>query len=134
MSPILTRSPRVRRTISTYASWANHFQSPWVFGPSPRPAPPTTNSSPSLSVSSTGLVGVSWLDRRNDPADVKYQAFAAISTDRGQTFPITQLTKAFSNPDQSGDPNWMGDYTGNTWVGGDSFAAWMDSSNDVDIG
>ena len=89
---------------------------------------------PSLSVSPTGLVGVSWLDRRNDPADVKYQAFAAISTDGGQTFPNTQLTKAFSNPDQSRDPNWMGDYTGNTWAGGDFIAAWMDSSNDVDIG
>jgi hypothetical protein len=86
---------------------------------------------PSLSVSPTGLVGVSWLDRRNDPADVKYQAFAAISTDGGQTFQNTQLTKAFSNPDQSGDPNRMGDYTGNTWAGGDFIAAWMDSSNDV---
>jgi hypothetical protein len=84
-------------------------------------------------VSPTGLVRVSWLDRRNDPADVKYQAFAAISTDGGQTFPNMQLTKAFSNPDQSGDPNWMGDYTGNTWAGGDFIAAWMDSSNDVDV-
>ena len=88
---------------------------------------------PLASVSPTGLVGVSWLDRRNDPADVKYQAFAAISTDGGQTFPNTRLTKAFSNPDQSGDPNWMGDYTGNTWAGGDFIAAWMDSSNDVDM-
>jgi hypothetical protein len=49
------------------------------------------------------------------------------------TFPNTQLTKAFSNPDQSGDPNWMGDYTGNTWAGGDFIAAWMDSSNGVDM-
>ena len=36
---------------------------------------------PWLSVSSTGLVGVSWLDRRNDPNNVNYQAFAAISRD-----------------------------------------------------
>jgi len=88
---------------------------------------------PALSVSPTGLVGVSWLDRRNDPANIDYQAFAAISTDGGLTFPNTQLTKAFSNPNQSGDPNWMGDYTGNTWAGEDFIAAWMDSSNGVDM-
>jgi hypothetical protein len=88
---------------------------------------------PSLSVNDAGQVGVSWLDRRNDPANIDYQAFAAISTDGGLTFPNTQLTKAFSNPDQSGDPNWMGDYTGNTWAGGDFIAAWMDSSNGTDM-
>ncbi len=72
---------------------------------------------PALSVSPTGLVGVSWLDRRNDPANIKYQAFAAISTDGGRSFPNTQLTKAFSNPDTNGTGNnWMGDYTGNTWA------------------
>jgi hypothetical protein len=87
----------------------------------------------SLSVSPTGKVGVSWLDRRNDPANVDYQAFAAISTDGGLTFPNTRLTKAFSNPDTNGAYNWMGDYTGNTWAGPDFIAAWMDSSNGVDM-
>jgi hypothetical protein len=89
---------------------------------------------PALSVSPTGLVGVSWLDRRNDPNNIDYQAFAAISADGGLTFPNTQLTKAFSNPDNNGTGNnWMGDYTGNTWAGGDFIAAWMDSSNGVDM-
>jgi len=90
---------------------------------------------PSLSVSPTGLVGVSWLDRRNDPADIDYQAFAAISTDGGQTFGTNwQLTTAFSNPKNNGTGNnWMGDYTGNTWAGDDFIAAWMDSSNGVDM-
>ena len=88
---------------------------------------------PSISVNSAGLVGVSWLDRRNDPANIDYQAFAAISTDGGQTFPNTQLTTAFSNPDTNGGNNWMGDYTGNTWAGQDFIAAWMDSSNGVDM-
>jgi len=87
---------------------------------------------PAISVSPTGLVGVSWLDRRNDPANHRYQAFAAISTDGGLTFPNTQLTKAFSNPDH-GALYWMGDYTGNTWAGGNFIAAWMDSSNGVDM-
>ena len=92
---------------------------------------------PWLSVSGTGLVGVSWLDRRNDPANVDYQAFAAISTDGGQSFqPNIQLTTAFSNPNVNGyaDNAWMGDYTGNTWDGPNYFvAAWMDSSNGIDM-
>jgi hypothetical protein len=89
---------------------------------------------PALSVSPKGLVGVSWLDRRNDPANHNYQAFAAVSTDGGRTFPNTQLTQAFSDPDTNGTGNnWMGDYTGNTWAGGDFIAAWMDSSNGIDM-
>jgi hypothetical protein len=88
---------------------------------------------PWLSVSPTGLVGVSWLDRRNDPANVDYQAFAAISRDGGQTFqPNVQLTTAFSNPNINNETS-MGDYTGNTWNGPNFVAAWMDSSNGVDM-
>jgi hypothetical protein len=90
---------------------------------------------PAISVSSTGKVGVSWLDRRNDPNNIDYQAFAAISTDGGQSFqPNWQLTTAFSNPKTNGTQNnWMGDYTGNTWAGDTFIAAWMDSSNRVDM-
>jgi hypothetical protein len=89
---------------------------------------------PALSVSPAGKVGVSWLDRRNDPNNIDYQAFAAVSTDGGRTFPNTQLTKAFSNPDNNGTGNnWMGDYAGNTWAGPDFIAAWMDSSNGIDM-
>jgi hypothetical protein len=84
-----------------------------------------------LSVSSTGDVGVSWLDRRNDPANLSYQPFAAVSTDGGKTFGTNwELTSAFSNPlnDGSGGHN-LGDYTGNVWVGGTLYAVWMDTSN-----
>jgi hypothetical protein len=90
---------------------------------------------PAISVSSTGKVGVSWLDRRNDPKNIDYQAFAAFSDDGGQTFAKNwQLTKAFSNPETNGTGNnWMGDYTGNTWAGDTFIAAWMDSSNGVDM-
>jgi hypothetical protein len=88
---------------------------------------------PWLSVSSTGLLGVSWLDRRNDPDNVNYQPFAAISRDGGQSFqPNVQLTTAFSNPNNNGS-GWMGDFSGNTWVGSSFVAAWMDSSNGVDM-
>ncbi|HXM61594.1 MAG TPA: sialidase family protein [Terriglobales bacterium] len=90
---------------------------------------------PAISVSSTGKVGVSWLDRRNDPNNIDYQAFAAISNDGGQSFGANwQLTTAFSNPETNGtENNWMGDYTGNTWAGDTFIAAWMDSSNGVDM-
>ncbi|HTA22248.1 MAG TPA: sialidase family protein [Terriglobales bacterium] len=85
---------------------------------------------PWLSVSRTGLVGVSWLDRRNDPKNVNYQAFAAISTDGGKSFqPNVQLTTAFSFPSIG-----MGNYTGDTWDGPNYFVvAWMDDSNGVDM-
>jgi len=97
-------------------------------------APPTETHDqffPWLSVSSTGLVGVSWMDRRNDPANVDYQAFAAISRDGGQSFGSNvQLTTGFSDPNRGGEGNgWIGDYTGNTWAGSNFVAAWMDNSN-----
>ena len=90
---------------------------------------------PAISVSPTGRVGVSWLDRRNDPGDLNYQAFAAFSDDGGQHFGTNwQLTQEFSNPDNNGVYNWMGDYTGNTWRNDSTFiAAWPDSSNGVDM-
>jgi hypothetical protein len=102
------------------------------------PAPKTDTHDqffPAISVSPTGKVGVSWLDRRNDPNNIEYQVFAALSNDGGKSFqPNWQLTKKFSNPDNNGTGNnWMGDYTGNTWAGGKFIAAWMDSSNGVDM-
>jgi hypothetical protein len=85
---------------------------------------------PWISVSPTGLVGVSWLDRRNDPKNVNYQAFAAISKDGGKSFqPNVQLTTAFSTPILG-----MGNYTGDTWDGPNYFVAgWMDNSNGSEL-
>lgn len=86
-----------------------------------------------ISVSPTGLAGVSWFDRRNDPANISYQAYAAISSDGGESFqPNVRLTSAFSNPDNSGFDDVLGYYAGNTWDGPNYFvAAWMDTSNGV---
>jgi hypothetical protein len=86
---------------------------------------------PWIAVSPTGLVGVSWLDRRNDPANVDYQAYAGISQDGGLTFePNIQLTKKFSNPNVGGIGNYNND--GSTWDGPNYFlAAWMDQSNGI---
>jgi hypothetical protein len=82
---------------------------------------------PWISVSPTGLVGVSWLDRRNDPANINYQAFAGISSNGGLSFQNVQLTSGFSNPNAI--MGSLGNYTGNTWDGPNYFlAAWMDDS------
>jgi hypothetical protein len=84
-----------------------------------------------LSVSPTGLVGVSWMDRRNDPNNLLYQPFAAISLDGGQSFgPNVLLSSGFTDPTHGGEGDlWIGDYTGNTWAGANDFvAAWMDNS------
>ena len=74
---------------------------------------------PWLSVSKKGVVGVSWLDRRNDPKNIEYEAFAAFSTDGGNTFGTNyQLSAKPSNPADDGfDGEFMGDYTGNFWAG-----------------
>ncbi|MGC1438449.1 MAG: sialidase family protein, partial [Terriglobales bacterium] len=83
---------------------------------------------PSLSVSSTGVVGVSWLDRRNDKHNVRYQPFAAYSTDGGASFSDNfALAKPLSNPFFMS--TYMGEYTGNTWAGGILYAAWPDTRN-----
>jgi hypothetical protein len=80
---------------------------------------------PWIAVSPTGMVGVSWLDRRNDPADVNFQAFAGISSDGGLSFePNVQLTSEFSNPNVGIGP--FSSFDGCTWNGSNYFlAAWM---------
>jgi len=86
---------------------------------------------PWLSVSPTGQVGVAWLDRRNDPANINYQAFAGISSDGGLSFePNVPLTDVFSDLQKDNGP--FGYYDGATWDGPNYFlAAWMDESNGI---
>lgn len=85
---------------------------------------------PGLSVSATGVVGVHWLDRRNDPQNVFYQPFAAVSNDGGKSFGKNyQLAKPLSNPYYSSYS--MGDYTGNAWAGTTLFVTWPDTRNAI---
>lgn len=85
---------------------------------------------PWISVSETGAIGVTWLDRRDDPKNVSYEAFAAVSTDGGMTFPNYKLSALPSNPLNDGfGGKFIGDYTGNAWVGKSLYAAWPDTSN-----
>jgi BNR repeat-like domain len=85
---------------------------------------------PGLSVSATGVLGVNWLDRRNDRQDIFYQPFAAVSTDGGKSFEKNyRLAKPLSNPYYN--PYSMGDYTGNAWAGKTLFVTWPDTRNAV---
>jgi hypothetical protein len=100
------------------------------------PGDPNDEFFPWLSVSNGGLVGVTWLDRRDDPANLSYEAFAAISNDGGATFPNLQIASAASNPKRDGfKGSFMGDYTGNVWdsTGTILYASWMDSRNGVNM-
>jgi hypothetical protein len=85
---------------------------------------------PGLSVSATGVVGVNWLDRRNDRQNVFYQPFAAVSKDGGQSFGNNyRLARPLSNPYYSS--YYMGDYTGNVWVETTLFVTWPDTRNAI---
>jgi len=91
---------------------------------------------PWLTVSPTGIVGVSWLDRRNDPSNLSYETFISGSTNGGTSFVTNiQLATKPSNPLNDGfGGGFMGDYTGDIWDSSTVFAAsWMDSRNGVDM-
>lgn len=95
-----------------------------------RVAPSSKNDEffPGLSVSPTGVVGVNWLDRRNDRHNIFYQPFTAVSNDGGQSFGNNyQLAKPLSNPYYSSYS--MGDYTGNAWAGQTLLVSWPDTRN-----
>jgi len=101
-------------------------------------APPTATNDqffPWLSVSSNGTVGVTWLDRRNDPNNVNYEAFASLSSDGGTTFPANiDLSSAPSNPFNDGfGGGFMGDNSGNAWAnpGPTLRASWTDTRSGV---
>jgi len=54
---------------------------------------------PWLNWGPTGVVGVTWLDRRSDPINVSYEAFATVSTNGGRSFATSlKLSSAPSNP------------------------------------
>ncbi|MEO8973212.1 MAG: sialidase family protein [Ktedonobacteraceae bacterium] len=92
---------------------------------------------PWMSVSSTGIIGVTWLDRRNDPSNLSYEAFAATANNVNSLVKSNvQIATKPSNPNNDGFSGmFMGDYTGNTWTPKTSktsmclMATWMDTSN-----
>jgi len=101
-------------------------------------APPTATNDqffPWLSVSKDGTVGVTWLDRRNDPNNVNYEAFASLSSDGGTTFAANiDLSSVPSNPFNDGfGGGFMGDNSGSTWAnpGPTLRASWTDTRSGV---
>jgi Neuraminidase (sialidase) len=84
---------------------------------------------PWLNVAKNGRLGVTWLDRRNDPANLKYQPFFAFSNNGGTSFSNSHaLSSTPSDPTNDGfGGGFMGDYTGNAWNGKALYASWMDT-------
>jgi len=91
---------------------------------------------PNVAVDSAGRVHVVWLDRRDDPANTKYRAYAGISTDGGATFGQAPASDEASDPlaDQDTDPltgqprriNFLGDYIQVATAGTRSFTPFPD--------
>jgi hypothetical protein len=97
----------------------------------------TANSQflPSVAVDqATGQLAVAWYDARNDPADVKTEFFAAVSSDGGQTFsanvPVSIGTSDATDPglNRAGRGNQYGDYTGLAFAQGVLYPVWTDNS------
>ena len=86
---------------------------------------------PWLNVDSKGNVGVTWLDRRNDPNNVNYEAFASWSSNGGASFhKNVDIASTPSDPFDDGfGSGFMGDYSGNAWFGKKLFASWTDCRN-----
>jgi len=81
-----------------------------------------------------GVVGVSFMDRRNDPSNVNYEAFAAFSTNGGASFgKNVDLSASPSNPFNDGfGGGFIGDYTGNGWSGNTLYVTFTDTTKGID--
>jgi len=118
---------QMRTMVATSSDGGNTWAKPVVVAPAKH-----DQFFASLSVSPSGMVGVSWLDRRNDPLNVSYQPYAAASLNGGASFSKSYpVTTFLSDPYLDGNGGtYMGDYTGNTWAGNNYFlVTWPDSRN-----
>jgi len=86
---------------------------------------------PWLNVAANGAIGATWLDRRNDPGNLLYDAYMGASINGATSFALNvKLTSVMSNPNNDGFGSaFMGDYTGNTIAGATLYASWMDMRN-----
>ena len=94
------------------------------------PAPSTDTHDqfhPWINVSATGKIGATWMDRRNDPNDIQFEAFEALSKDGGLSFGTNK--KLATKP--STPSGFIGDYTGNAWAGNILYASWTDERTGV---
>jgi hypothetical protein len=87
---------------------------------------------PWINVNRAGVIGVTWMDRRNDPSNLLYEEFGGYSK-TGAHYTNFQLSPTASNPNNDGfGGGFMGDYSGNAWTGNSLYASWTDTSNGVD--
>ncbi len=88
-------------------------------------------------VNDSGQVQVMFLDRREDPANLKFAIYLATSTDGGVTFgPNVRISDpALAQGGVGRDVNtFLGDYIGGVSAGGRAFLVWTDGrSGDLDI-
>lgn len=91
-----------------------------------RVAPGVANDefNPWLNVSASGVLGVTWLDRRDDPANLKYRAYAALSVNGGKSFTKSLPIAAGLTDPGSGFP----DTTLNLWDGMAFYALFPDTA------
>jgi hypothetical protein len=77
-----------------------------------------------------GRIIASWLDRRNDPSNVKYQPMFAMSSNGGTSFGAAHLLSSKqSNPLNDGFGGaFMGDYRTSVTSGTSFYAVWMDTT------
>lgn len=89
---------------------------------------------PWVNVSKNGLVGVSWMDRRDDASNINYEAFSAVSMNGGASYGTNlKLSAAPSNPFNDGFGGFfIGDYTGNAWAGTTLYVVYTDTTTGID--
>ncbi len=92
---------------------------------------------PALTAAPDGRLTALWLDRRDDPANRLYHAYARTSTDGGLTWsPGVRVSSAPSDPNQNipQGADGIGDYIGLSAGSGVVWGAWVDVRNgDQDI-
>ncbi|MDQ2809913.1 MAG: glycoside hydrolase [Chloroflexota bacterium] len=86
---------------------------------------------PALTVAADGAVTVSWLDNRNDAANVNYDIYATQAADGKHFGPNVRVTTQSSNP--ANDPRlqgtMIGDYIGLAAGVNGVYAVWTDTRN-----
>jgi hypothetical protein len=87
---------------------------------------------PTVANSTFGNVGVVWLDRRNDAADVSYEPMVGLSTDGVGYSQSIQISTSLSNPSLDGSGGtFMGQYIGAAWAAKTLHVAWMDTRTGI---
>jgi len=68
---------------------------------------------PWMDVKHNGIIDIAWYDRRNDPADLLWDVYIAMSTDGGNSFGANQIITNTSSPTPTTPSGkWMGEYLG----------------------